>query len=179
MDDQRRTACPPRARRSGSGCRVGSRTRRPDGGRARQSPPACREPTRIRVLETNRVNVVYDAGMLMAADRNDRQAWADHRVRLELGLTPIVAAPVVAQTSRSPRQAQLRRLLRGCEIVPFAPEEAHRVGSLLDASHTSDVVDAHVAILAFAHKAMVITSDDGDLARLSACLPTPIDIEHI
>ena len=124
------------------------------------------------------MNVVYDAGMLVAADRNDRRAWADHRLRLELGLTPIVSAPVVAQTSRSAQQAQLRRLLRGCEIVAFAPEEAHRVGSLLGASRTTDVIDAHVATLALDHGAIVITSDDDDFERLSACLPTPIHIEH-
>ena len=99
--------------------------------------------------------------------------------RLELGLTPIVSAPVVAQTSRSGQQAQLRRLLRGCEIVAFAPEEAHRVGSLLGASRTTDVIDAHVATLALDHDAIVITSDAEDLERLSACLPTPIHIEQI
>ena len=125
------------------------------------------------------MNVVYDTGMLVAADRNDRRAWADHRVRLEIGLAPIVPAPVVAQTSRSGQQAQLRRLLRGCEIVAFAPEEAHRVGSLLGASRTTDVVDAHVAILALDRVAIVITSDRGDLEHLSARLPTPIQIEPV
>ncbi len=123
------------------------------------------------------MNVVYDAGMLVAADRNDRRAWAEHRARLEIGLTPIISAPVVAQTSRSGSQAQLRRLLRGCEIVAFAPQEAHRVGALLGASRTTDAIDAHVATLAFDHDAVVITSDTDDLERLSACLPTPIHIE--
>ena len=125
------------------------------------------------------MNVVYDAGMLVAADRNDRRAWADHRARLEIGLTPIVSAPVVAQTSRSGHQAQLRRLLRGCEVVAFAPEEAHRVGLLLGASGTTDVIDAHVATLAFDNDAVVITSDRGDLEHLSGYLPTPIHIEPV
>jgi predicted nucleic acid-binding protein len=125
------------------------------------------------------VNVVYDAGMLVAADRNDRRAWADHRARLDLGLTPIVPAPVVAQTSRSGQQAQLRRLLRGCEVVAFAPDEAHRVGSLLGAARATDVIDAHVAILASDHDAIVITSDDADLERLSACLPAPIRVSKV
>ena len=30
--------------------------------------------------------VVYDAGALIAAERNDRRFWAEHRVRLELGI---------------------------------------------------------------------------------------------
>lgn len=57
------------------------------------------------------MSVVYDAGVLVAADRGDRDVWADHRVRLELGTAPVTTAPVVAQVSRSPRQAQLRRFL--------------------------------------------------------------------
>jgi len=35
------------------------------------------------------MNVVYDAGVLIAADRNDREVWADHRARLELGVVPL------------------------------------------------------------------------------------------
>jgi hypothetical protein len=92
--------------------------------------------------------VVYDAGVLVAADRDDREAWADHRVRLELGVTPVTTAPVVAQVSRSPGQVQLRRFLRGCDIVPFSPEDAHAVGALLGQTGTSDVVDAHVVVTA-------------------------------
>ena len=125
------------------------------------------------------MSVVYDAGMLVAADRNDREAWADHRVRLELGLTPITTAPVVTQTSRSGRQAQLRRLLRGCDIVPFASDQAHEVGALLAASATSDVVDAHVALIASTHHAVVLTSDVGDFEHLAPHLPHPIGLQHV
>ena len=46
--------------------------------------------------------------MLVAADRSDRR---------EAGLVSVTTAPVVAQTSRSPRPAQLRQLLRGCDVV--------------------------------------------------------------
>ncbi|MBI2704368.1 MAG: PIN domain-containing protein [Actinobacteria bacterium] len=125
------------------------------------------------------MSFVYDAGMLVAADRNRRKAWADHRVRLELGLIPVVPAPVVAQASRSGRQAQLRRLLRGCDIVPFEPEQAHAVGALLGASRTTDVVDAHIALVASERDAIVITSDDDDIAHLSGCLTNPIRVEHV
>jgi len=125
------------------------------------------------------MSYLYDAGMLVAADRNRRKAWADHRVRLELGLVPVVPAPVVAQTSRSGRQVQLRRLLRGCDIVPFEQEQAHEVGALLGASRTTDVVDAHVALVASERNAIVITSDDDDLQRLSGHLRDAIRIEHV
>lgn len=122
------------------------------------------------------MSVVYDAGAIIAADRSDRELWADHRVRLELGQVPVTTAPVVAQVSRSPRQAQLRRFLRGCEIVAFSPEQAHAVGSLLATTRTQDVVDAHVAIVAALRKSTVITSDPGDLQLLSDHLEHPVPI---
>jgi len=110
--------------------------------------------------------VVYDAGALVAAERNDRSLWADHRVRLEAGVAPVVPAPVVAQISRSPRQAQLRRLLRGCEVLALDESTAHAVGRLLGLSGTTDIVDATVVTMAIAQQAQVVTSDGDDISRL-------------
>jgi hypothetical protein len=125
------------------------------------------------------VSVVYDAGVLVAADRDDREVWADHRVRLEVGLVPVTTAPVVAQVSRSPRQAQLRRFLRGCSVVPFFADDAHAVGALLAGSGMSDVVDAHVVLSAATVFAAVLTSDPDDLRHLSDQLPTPLAIRRV
>ena len=111
-------------------------------------------------------NVVYDAGALVAAERNDRRLWADHRVRLEAGVVPVVPAPVVAQVSRSPRQAQLRRLLRGCEVLALDEPMAHAVGRLLGRAGTSDIVDATVVTLAITKQAQIVTSDRDDVSQL-------------
>lgn len=110
--------------------------------------------------------VVYDAAVLVAADRNDRRTWAEHRARLELGVIPSVPAPVVAQVSRSPQQAQLRRLLSGCDIVPLGESEAHEAGRLLGKARTADVVDAVVVTIAVRQEAMILTSDPDDIKRL-------------
>ena len=110
--------------------------------------------------------VVYDAAILEAADRNERRAWAEHKVRLEMGLVPLVPAPVVAQVSRSPRQARLRRFLTGCEVVPFGESEAHEAGRLLGLTRTADVVDAAVAAVAVRQKGVILTSDPDDIERL-------------
>ncbi|WP_219419290.1 hypothetical protein [Pseudonocardia nigra] len=112
------------------------------------------------------MTVVYDAGALIAAERDDRAFWADHRVRLEHGVIPIVPTPVVAQVSRSPRQVQLRRLLRGCDVRPLDEADAHRVGLLLAAAGRGDVVDACVATLAVDRTAAVVTSDPVDIRHL-------------
>lgn len=125
------------------------------------------------------MSVVYDAGLLVAADRGERAVWADHRARLEVGVVPATTAPVVAQVSRSPRQVQLRRFLRGCDIVDFAREEPHEIGSLLSRADTSDVVDAHLVLTASRGRSTVLTSDEEDLQRLSDCLPEPIVIRPI
>jgi hypothetical protein len=110
--------------------------------------------------------VVYDAAVLVAADRNERRAWAEHKARLEFGVIPLVPAPVVAQVSRSPRQAQLRRFLTGCVVVPLGESEAHEAGRLLGLTKTSDVVDAVVVTIALRQRAMILTGDPEDLERL-------------
>ncbi len=125
------------------------------------------------------MSVVYDAGVLVAADRSDRDVWADHRVRLEVGLVPMTTAPVVAQVSRSPRQAQLRRFLSGCSVVPFLADDAHAVGALLGGSGISDVIDAHVVLTAASVSAAVLTSDPDDLRRLSDRLPAPVAMRRV
>jgi predicted nucleic acid-binding protein len=109
---------------------------------------------------------VYDAAVLVAADRNDRQSWAEHKARLEIGLIPFVPAPVVAQVSRSPKQAQLRRFLRGCIVVPLGESDAHAAGRLLATTKTADVVDAAVVTVALQNHAIILTSDPDDIERL-------------
>ncbi|MGH3304223.1 MAG: PIN domain-containing protein [Streptosporangiaceae bacterium] len=112
------------------------------------------------------IPVVYDAGALVAADRNAREVWADHLIRLEAGIIPVVPAPVVAQVSRSPAQVQLRRLLRGCEIMPLTEQKAHAAGELMGRAATRDVVDAVVAQTAADLHADVVTGDRADIRRL-------------
>jgi predicted nucleic acid-binding protein len=120
--------------------------------------------------------VVYDTGVLIAADRSERRTWAEHRVRLEAGIIPLVPTPVVAQASRSPKQAQMRRLLRGCEVVPFDEPTAHTAGSLLGKTRTKDVVDASVAALAVRHEADVVSDDAGDIRRLLSVARAKVSI---
>ena len=123
--------------------------------------------------------VVYDAGVLVAADKNERRAWAEHKVRLELGIVPFVPAPVVAQVSRSPQQAQLRRFLTGCVIAPLGETEAHEAGRLLGIAKTSDVVDAVVVTTAVRQKATILTGDPDDIGRLVRASGREVDVVGI
>jgi len=110
--------------------------------------------------------IVYDAAVLIAADRNERRTWAEHRARLESGIVPLVPSPVLAQVSRSPQQVQLRRFLIGCVVVPLGEGEAHRAGRLLGKARTADVVDAVVVTTAARAKAAILTGDLEDMERL-------------
>lgn len=111
---------------------------------------------------------VYDASVLVAADKNDRRTWADHKARLELGAIPLVPAPVLAQVSRSPKQAQLRLFLAGCFVVPLGEGEAHEAGRLLGLAGTTDIVDAAVVVAANRTQAVILTGDKADIERLAA-----------
>ncbi|MGI8678495.1 MAG: type II toxin-antitoxin system VapC family toxin [Jatrophihabitans sp.] len=125
------------------------------------------------------MSVVYDAGALMAAERNDRRLWAEHPVRLEMGVIPITTAPVIAQTSRTSRQVQLWRLLHGCDVVAFTADQAHDVGALLARAGLSDIVDAHVALIAAVRQATVLTSDPDDFATRAEHLPRRFAIQIV
>lgn len=125
------------------------------------------------------MSVVYDAAVLVAVERNDRDTWADHLVRLQMGELPRTTAPVVAQVSRSSRQVPLRRFLRGCETVPFSHDEAHEVGALLGRSGTSDVVDAHLVLVAAKTTSTVLTGDIDDLRLLSNHMPIHITLRRV
>ncbi len=114
------------------------------------------------------MTVAYDAGPLIAADRNDREMWAYHGRLLEQGRRPITTAPVVAQVSRDSRQVMLHRLLDACRVVGFDADDARSVGALLARSSTSDVVDAHLVVIAERNDALVLTSDGDDIAHLAA-----------
>jgi hypothetical protein len=123
--------------------------------------------------------VVYDAAVLIAADRNDRKAWADHRARLEDGGVPMVPAPVLAQVSRSVKQVQLRRFLRGCIVVPLDEAGAHAAGRLLATAGDSDVVDASLVVVAAKHRARIVTGDPDDIGSLVAACGVRLPVTAI
>jgi hypothetical protein len=91
----------------------------------------------------------------------------------------VTTAPVVAQVSRSGRQAELRRFLRGCEVVAFGAEEAHEIGALAGKSKSSDVVDVHVVAVAHRLGRPVLTTDEGDLRLIAGALPRGVRVQQL
>ena len=123
--------------------------------------------------------ITYDAGALIAAERNDRRLWALHRRALERGIVPTVPAGVLAQGWRGGPQAQMSGLLAGCRIEDFDEARARSAGAACGVAGTSDVVDAAVVVGAAARRNLVVTSDPGDLTLLRDALSVELQLQVI
>ena len=123
--------------------------------------------------------ITYDAGALIAADRGDRRVWALHRRALERQLIPTVPAGVLAQAWRKPSQAQLARLLKGCQVEALEEQRAKAAGAACGQAGTSDVVDAAVIVGAVSRQDIVVTSDPSDLRRLADSLGVDVTLEIV
>jgi hypothetical protein len=108
----------------------------------------------------------YDAGMLIALDRNKTAAWEHHLATRRRGLRPVVPAPVLAQVWRGGPSVNLSRALKGCKVVEFAADHAKPVGELCAATGTSDVVDAHVAHVGRHSNSLIFSSDQDEIRAL-------------
>lgn len=112
---------------------------------------------------------VFDAGALIALDRNDRTVVVLVGEARRANLPIVVPAGCIAQVWRMPsRQARVAGFLRlpNVEVVPLDDEDARLVGLLLARTRTRDVVDAHVAVCAQRRDQMVLTSDPDDIGAL-------------
>src|SRR6202167_6112279 len=95
--------------------------------------------------------VTFDAGGLIALDRNDRRVLALIARAAERGFRITIPATALAQAIRNPsRQVRLSRLIRqaATDLIALDGPNATAVGLLLARTATSDIVDAHVAVCA-------------------------------
>lgn len=112
---------------------------------------------------------VYDAGALVALDKNDRRMWAKHKLALDDERDIHVPAIVVGQAWRDARrQVRLGQVLAGCRVDPVGLDTSKSAGVLCGKSGTADVVDATVVVMAAALGAIVWTSDAQDIMTLAA-----------
>ncbi|MGA2146036.1 MAG: PIN domain nuclease [Bryobacteraceae bacterium] len=113
--------------------------------------------------------IAFDAGGLIALDRNDRRVLALVARATERGMRITIPAMALAQAIRNPaRQARLSRLVRqaGTDLIALNGPEATAVGLLLARTATTDIVDAHVVLCAQRAGQAVVTSEAADLRRI-------------
>ena len=110
---------------------------------------------------------VLDSGALVAFDRGDRVVAALLEANRRRGDQAVTSSGCVAQAWRSggPKQALLARMLVGVDERPLGASVSRAIGALCAKAHTSDVVDAHVALLA-RNGDVVLTSDVADVTGL-------------
>lgn len=114
--------------------------------------------------------MVLDSGALIALERNDRALWGALKLAAATSADVLVPTAALAQVWRgTPVHAQLGRALSYCVLAPFDPI-ARAVGELCGRTRTTDICDAHVAIVAATRGDVLYTSDPRDLGRLLSAL---------
>lgn len=114
--------------------------------------------------------ITFDAGGLIALDRNERRVLTLLARAADRGWRITVPATALAQAMRNPsRQARLSRLIRqpDTDLVALNGLDATAVGLLLRRTATADIVDAHVVLCAERTRQAIVTSDAADLRRLA------------
>lgn len=125
------------------------------------------------------MNLVLDAGALIAVDRKDRRVAGLVELGRRAGADLQTVTPVVTQVWRDgARQARLARLLPMIDVRPVALPEAEAAGELLARSGTSDAVDALVMSAARPGD-QILTSDTSDLEQVAAALAFPVTVVRV
>ncbi len=112
--------------------------------------------------------MIVDAGPFIVDGENlNSRLWALIKGAAERGDELHTTHPVLAQVWHEPaRQANLVRVLRHFDIHPL--DDSVSVGRRLAETETSDVVDAHLAVVAESLGTFIVTTDSKDMARLNA-----------
>ncbi|MBN1609672.1 MAG: hypothetical protein JW940_23770 [Polyangiaceae bacterium] len=114
--------------------------------------------------------IVLDAGALLALEHNDRDLWAALKLAALKSDDVFVPSTALAQVWRgTASQARLHRALQHCVVASF-DGLATDVGELCGRTRTSDICDAHVAIVAVTQGDVLYTSDPKDMRRLTAAV---------
>ncbi len=111
--------------------------------------------------------IVDATPFIVDGERVNSRLWALVKRNLERGGELHTTHPVLAQVWRQPgRQANLARALRNFDI--HALDDAVPVGLKLAESETSDVVEAHLVVIAEMLGTFVLTGDPDDMTALNA-----------
>jgi hypothetical protein len=117
--------------------------------------------------------ITFDAGALIAFEKNDRRVVALVARALETRTAIAIPVGVVGQVWRDGRrQVRLVRLLASDVVLLEVLDDlrARQAGQLCGVAGTSDIIDASVVLCARARGHGVVTSDPIDLRRLDSKL---------
>lgn len=110
--------------------------------------------------------IVLDTGALIALEKNDRVLWAVLKLAGLKNTDVVVPSTALTQVWRgAAAQARLSQALGFCVIAGF-DAVARAVGELCGRTKTSDICDAHVAIIGARQGDLLYTTDTKDMRRL-------------
>jgi predicted nucleic acid-binding protein len=117
--------------------------------------------------------VVLDSGALIALERRDTTMLDLLRATGNGAVEVTIPRTVIAQVWRGGRQANTARLLRAAEarhglvtIDELTDQRAKQIGMAIGRCSHTDIVDVHVALVAGERGHAVLTSDEGDIAKV-------------
>ena len=112
-------------------------------------------------------SIVLDSGAFIAAQSYDARLLAYIKAAEQNDVSLYVSASVIAEIWRKPAPANAAKLLSQVTVVPLDIERSKRVGELLGATGTTQLVGAAVAALAVElAPSLVMTSDVADIEQL-------------
>lgn len=117
--------------------------------------------------------LVLDAGAFIGLERRKHGVVALLERARSRAIPMVTSAGVVGQVWRGHRaQVPLAIALRwsNLTVVGLSPLHGRVIGQMLGATGGSDVIDAHVVVLARDRGWAVVTSDPGDLRRIDPTL---------
>lgn len=121
---------------------------------------------------------VFDAGALIALDRNDVFVWRLYANARRDRIPLVTHGGVVAQVVRSSRQARLAQALRAIEVVALDRDLGRATGFLLAESRTDDAIDAALVVVSRPDDT-ILTSDPDDIATLVAASKKDVSIVQV
>lgn len=112
--------------------------------------------------------MIVDAGPFIVDGENvNSRLWALIKRATDRGDDLHTTHPVLAQVWRDPaRQANLARAVRYFDIHPL--DESATIGRRIAEAGTTDVVDAHLVVVAESLGTFILTGDPDDMSRLNA-----------
>lgn len=115
-----------------------------------------------------------DAGALIAVERRDPFLLGILQQVLAGRVEIVIPRTVIAQVWRgAPAQANVSRLIKAARkpagavtVDELTEERAKQIGVAIGRTSHPDIVDVHVALVALERGYAVLTSDDGDIAKV-------------
>jgi hypothetical protein len=119
------------------------------------------------------IGLVLDAGAFIGLEHRKRHVVALLERARARSIPMVTSAAVVGQVWRGHRrQAAIALALSwpNLDVLDLTAAHGHVIGRMLAASGTSDVIDAHVVLIARDRGWPAVTSDRADLARIDPTL---------